>query len=265
MLNRTGAVLAGAILLVCWSASAARAVTLQTTDASRPWQQWADQAQVPTWAGTLPLTVASDYIACGPWTAEGCTSATPAVDQTNGQIMPQGSPLASVSTAVYNGPAAWDARSTLYHELGQVFWSEYLTADDEAAFMRIVGLVPDVSQWGNWLYGHITVRGHAYTFPPFEWFAEGYRYCAEYGINQPLGVVDEEALFYPGDQAGFAAQQRQVCELIDSIGLREGIATPAQKSYMPTHLSGRVIAVKVKTNEQQLRRSRLIVRHIVLR
>lgn len=211
--------------------STAQATTLNTSDTSHPWQTWSDQAQVPTWAGSLPFTVASDYFDCGGRQAEGCSSLLPTVDQTTGQLMPQGTPLDAVSTEVYNGPDAWTAKATLYHELGQVFWAEYLTSADEAEFMRIVGIKPDASQWGNWLYGTTVRNGITYHFPPFEWFAEGYRYCAQYGINQPADVSDEEGLFYPGDQASFAGQQRQVCQLIDAIGVRAGIATPVQATY----------------------------------
>jgi hypothetical protein len=224
-----GALTTGALLLtICGTA---QALTIQTSDASHPWQLWADQAQVPTWSGVLPFTVAAGYLDCGGMQAAGCSSLTPEVDQTSGQIMPQGTPLASVSTEVDGGQSAWDDRQTLYHELGQVFWAEYLTPSDQAEFMRIVGLGGDVSQWGNWLYGTRVIAGVTRHFPPFEWFAEGYRYCAEYGINQPLGVRDEEGLFYPGDQPGFASQQRQVCQLIDQVGMDHGIPTPAQAIY----------------------------------
>lgn len=220
----------GALMMLVL-ATTARAVNLQTSDTSQPWQTWADAAQVPTWAGTLPLTVHGDYVDCGGMQANGCSSLTPQVDQTTGQIMPQGTPLAAVSTEIYDGPTAPQARATLYHELGQVFWAEYMTPADEASFMSIVGLKPDVSQWGNWLYGTRVVNGVTIHFPPFEWFAEGYRYCATYGVNQPLGVNDEEGLAYPGDLASFATQQREVCQLIDQVGLDNGISTPAQATY----------------------------------
>lgn len=227
-MNRVLGVLVGLMLL---TPAVAQATSIQTSDTSRPWQGWTDAAQVPTWAGALPFTVDPDYFACGGMQAAGCSSLTPVVDQTTGQTMPQGTPLASVSTEVDGGQGAWQDKATLYHELGQVFWAEYLTPDDEAEFMRIVGIAPDPNEWGNWLYGHITIEGQVRTFPPFEWFTEGYRYCAEYGVNQPLSVHDEEGLFYPGDQATFASQQRQVCRLIDRVGLNNGIATPAQATY----------------------------------
>lgn len=225
-----GAFTTGALMILTATASA---VTIQTSDTTHPWQQWADAAQVPTYAGSLPFTVAADLFDCGGMQAAGCSSLISSVDQTTGQTMPQGTPLASVSTEVDGGQSTWDDRQTLYHELGQVFWAEYLTTADEATFMRIVGLGTDTNEWGNWLYGTRVVDGVTRHFPPFEWFAEGYRYCAEYGINQPLGVSDEEGLFYPGDRAGFASQQRQVCQLIDQVGIANGIATPAQAAYPP--------------------------------
>jgi len=256
MLNRTGAVLAGAILLVCWSASSARAVTIQTTDSGHPWQQWADRAQVPTWQGALPFVVVNSQVDCGGMQANGCTSAVPQVDQTTGQTMPGGTPLASVSTSVDSAPEGVDARAVLYHELGQVFWQEYLTDADKAAFMSIVGLAPDVNEWNNWLYGSIVYEGQTRHFPPFEWFAEGYRYCATYGVNQPLGVNDAEGLFYPGDRPAFAPRQRQVCQLIDRIGERNGIPTPTQATYL-TRPSKSTRATKATEPERQ--RGRRIV------
>lgn len=253
-MKRVLGVLVGLMLL---APAVAQATTIQTSDGSRPWQDWTDTAQVPTWAGTLPFTVTSDYFDCGGLQAAGCSSLTPLVDQTTEQIMPQGTPLASVSTEVDGGQGAWQDKATLYHELGQVFWAEYLTTADEAAFMQIVGLGSDASQWGNWLVGTRVIDGQTYHFPPFEWFAEGYRYCAEYGINQPYGVHDEEGLWYPGDQAAFAPQQRQVCRFIDAIGVRDGIATPPQTTYAPTHLSGHVVKVRIGTGRSRHRTARL--------
>ncbi len=206
----------------------AQATTLQTTDTSRPWQAWANAAQAPTYAGTLPLTVAPDYANCGGMEAQGCTSYTPQVDQTTGQII-QGPP-ADISTEIDNALGADDAKATLYHELGQVFWIEYMTPADEAQFMQIVGLPGTPADWGNWRFTRVE-NGVTLTFPPFEWFAEGYRFCATYGINQPAGVNDEEGLGYPGPEAWFAAQQQRVCQLIDQVGLENGIATPPQETY----------------------------------
>jgi hypothetical protein len=200
----------------------AGATTIQTTDTSQPWQTWVDASQAPTYTGTLPLTIASDLSDCGGMQAQGCTSFTPAVDQTTGQILP--GPPAQISTTISNNA---DARATLYHELGQVFWVEYMTPADETRFMQIVGLDGTSADWGNWRFTRVQ-NGVTLTFPPFEWFAEGYRYCATYGINQPLGVNDMEGLGYPGSEAAFAAQQRQVCQLIDQVGADNRIATPAQ-------------------------------------
>jgi hypothetical protein len=225
---------AAATLVLAGSAGAVTLVSPQGQPVGGVWQQWTDHAQVPTWNGTLPFTVMSDLFDCGGMQAAGCSNLTPTVDQTTSQIMPQGTPLASVSTEIYNDPDPWQAKATLYHELGQVFWAEYLTTSDEARFMQIVGLGSDTSQWGNWLYGTTVRDGATYHFPPFEWFAEGYRYCAQYGINQPHGVTDEEGLFYPGDQTRFAPQQRQVCQLIDRVGLDNGVSTPAQT---PAHVA----------------------------
>lgn len=235
----------------------AQAVTIQTSDTSHPWQGWADQAQVPTYAGTLPLTVAPDYFACGGFTeAEGCTSITPAVDQTTGAIL-QGD--ATVATEIDGNDDPQTVRGTLYHELGQVFWAEYMTPADEDAFMRIVGLDGDHTAWGNWKYT-TTTNGVTITFPPFEWFVEGYRYCAEWGVNQPVGVNDYEGLGYPGDRPTFAAQQRQVCQLIDRVGSDNGIATPAQTAHGPTHLTGRVIEARIRTGRLRHNRTARLTR-----
>jgi hypothetical protein len=217
--------LLGAILTLIVPATAS-AATIQTTDSSQPWQSWSDAAQVPTYAGVLPLAVASGYVSCGGFSdADGCTSYTPAVDQTTGQILP--GPPASISTQVSSSD---DPQTTFYHELGQVFWTEYMTPADETQFMQIVGLAGDSSNWSNWAY-HRTTNGVTLTFPPFEWFAEGYRLCATYGINQPAGVNSIEGLGYPGIESRFAAQQRAVCALIDRVGMDNGIATPAQATY----------------------------------
>lgn len=222
--------------------SAAHAITIETTDAAHPWQTWANAAQVPTWRGSLPLMVASGDLDCGGLQATGCSDLTPEVDQSSGQIMPQGTPLAAVATEIDGDQSTWSERQTLYHELGQVFWAEYMTTEDETRFMRIAGLAGDASTWSSWSYS-TTRNGVTVTFAPFEWFAEGYRYCAEYGVNQPLGVNDEEGLGYPGDRAGFAAQQREVCELIDEVGAANGVPTPDQA---PAHLTGRVIKVRMQ-------------------
>lgn len=217
----------------------AHATTIQTTDTSHPWQTWTNTAQVPTWRGDLPLTVAPGYFDCGGFTsAAGCTSITPAVDQTTGQIL-QGN--ATVSTELDAGQSSWDDRQTLYHELGQVFWAEYLTPADETRFMQITGLAGDSSDWGNWRFTRV-INGVTVHFSPYEWFAEGYRYCAEYGVNQPPNVVDEEGTGYPGDKLSFASQQREVCQLIDQVGLDNGIVTPPQTM----HLTGRVIRVRIR-------------------
>ncbi|HEY1515546.1 MAG TPA: hypothetical protein VGF91_03935 [Solirubrobacteraceae bacterium] len=228
-----------------WAPSAS-AVTIQTSDSSHPWQSWSDAAQVPTYAGTLPLAVAPDYVDCGGFTdAAGCTSITPTIDGQTGSVI--GPP--TVTTEIDGGQDIWDDRQTLYHELGQIFWSEYMTDSDETQFMRIVGLPGDASSWGNWS-DSVTINGVLITFAPFEWFAEGYRYCAEYGVNQPAGVSDEEGVGYPGDKATFATQQREVCELIDTIGLRQGLVTPTQANYTPTRLSGRVMKVRVRLGQR---------------
>ena len=235
--------LAGATLIISLlCATTASAATIQTSDTTHPWQTWASTAQAPTWTGTLPMTVNPGYVNCGGFNdADGCTSYTPAVDQTTGQILP--GPPASISTQVNS---ADDPLTTFYHELGQVFWIEYMTPADETQFMQIVGLPGGSSNWSNWAY-HRTVNGVALTFPPFEWFAEGYRLCATYGINQPAGVNSVEGLGYPGIESWFAARQRQVCALIDQVGVDNGLAVPAQATYhaatVARHKHGRRIRI----------------------
>jgi hypothetical protein len=96
--------------------------------------------------------------------------------------------------------------------------------------MQIVGLSGDHTNWTDWTYT-TTTNGYTYTYAPFEWFAEGYRLCATWGANQPVGSNDFIGLGYPGLQPSFAAQQRGVCALIDQVGLDNGIATPAQANY----------------------------------
>jgi len=219
--------LAGATLFISLAcATTASAVTIQTGDTTHPWQTWADTAQAPTWDGTLPLTVNPGYVNCGGFDdADGCTSYIPAVDQTTGQILP--GPPASITTQVNS---ADDPLTTFYHELGQVFWIEYMTPATETQFMQIVGLAGDSTNWSNWTY-HRTVNGVVLTFPPFEWFAEAYRLCATYGINQPAGTNSVEGLGYPGIEAWFAARQRQACALIDQVGVDSGITVPVQATY----------------------------------
>lgn len=228
MLKRIAGVLTGALLVSLMSAAVAGAVTIQTSDTSEPWQGWANAAQVPTWQGALPLTTSQGYADCGGWgEAAGCTSITPQVDQTTGQILP--GPPAAISTSIALGDETDYEQGYFLHELGQVFWAEYLTSADEDQFMRIVGLDGDHTDWSN-AYT-VVVNGVTIHFPPYEWFAEGYRLCALYGINQPATANTFSDFGYPGLQPSFASRQRQVCQLIDQVGVDHGISTPAQATY----------------------------------
>src|SRR5881397_2303111 len=115
-MGRIGVLLITALLL---ATGTAKAVTIQTSDSSHPWQHWADTAQVPTWTGTLPLTTsAAGYFDCGGWgQAAGCTSLTPVADQTTGQIIPN--QYDSISTEIALGDPVDYEQGYFLHELGQ--------------------------------------------------------------------------------------------------------------------------------------------------
>jgi hypothetical protein len=184
--------------------------------------------------GTIPLTTAAADSACGD--DAGCTAIFPQVDQTTGAILP--GPPASISIQIATGDPADMEHGYLLHELGHVFDAEYMTDADRAQFMSILGLS------GGWWYTQTTVSyGVAITFTPGEWFAESYRMCATWGINQPK-VNTFEDYGYPGDRQAFASQQRQACQLIDRVGVDNGIATPVQQA---ARLTGRVIRARIET------------------
>lgn len=223
------------VVLALGLASTASAVTIQTTDTTYPWQAWANASQAPTFAGDVPMTVAGADAACGD--DAGCTAAFPRVDQTTGAILP-GAPE-SVSVQIAMGDSVDMERGYLLHELGHVFDAEYMTDSDREQFMSMLGLRGGSARW--W-YALTTVSyGVTIHFAPGEWFAESYRMCATWGVDQSSEKVNTfEDYGYPGDRPAFAIQQRQACRLIDRVGADNGVRTPPQSTPRLIHVADRV-------------------------
>lgn len=224
MKRLVGLAIAAALLL----ATSASAVELApTTPPTRPWQQWANESQMPTYPGQVTfteLTAANDVATC---TEEdlGCM-----VTNTTDPAQP---PYEVAVSNQVTGYTDIDYAESEWHELGHVFDASEMTDADRAAFMTIWGLPGGSAAW--WTHFPVGETGWA---DAGEWFAEGYRLCAHWGAQiaqaSDQGLLNEFVLYgYPGltNPAEADPRQTQVCNLIIGIGQRQSLAIPAQRTY----------------------------------
>lgn len=168
--------------------------------------------QMPTYPSVVTITEKPGQFDCGPVTADGCSD----LQDAQPTIM-----LNVEETAAIN-------QQDMEHELGHVFDNREMTDTDRYRFMQIMGLEAAAGAW--W-----------YQFPAWggsgsagEWFAEAYRLCSDYGVNV---AQDVGPTFYNWERYGFRGaehpeQLAQVCDLIVSIGQRQGLTIPAQRTYV---------------------------------
>lgn len=214
--------IATAVALTLALAGPAGAVTLQGQNADvSQYQQWADQSAIPTWPGVVRLTIGGADGECG-------NPVPPAIGCSN--VSFDGVPQIWITPQV---PSFWpNDRQTLYHELGQVFDFMYGNPAMFGAFAQIWGVSQPQAAW--WTPSPALNPG-----PLGEWWAEGYRACAD-GVKAHTTIAQEaeRLLFgtvygYPGGLLGVSRpahnrqirKQRMVCDLI-----REMAASPAAPS-----------------------------------
>lgn len=199
---RAACALALAVTLTIASATSASAVILEGENGSAAqYQAWADQAAVPTYPGVVRLTIGGGAGECGNPLDIGCTD-----------VASDGVPQIWVDQG---------DRQTLYHELGHVF--DFMVGSDgyRAWFAGIWQVTVPPSAW--WQPSPALSDG-----PLGEWFAEGYRECAD-GVQgfMPLGqetaALSYSTIYgYPGGtltgpvsrRRWALRKQRMVCDLI---------------------------------------------------
>jgi hypothetical protein len=200
-------VLAGVTALALIVSGQARAVVLQGQNADvSQYQRWADASAIPTYPGLVRLTLGGASGECGgdPQVI-GCTN-----------VAWDGVPQVWI-TPTY----ALQDRQVLYHELGQVF--DFM--DGNAAMFSTFEAIWQVAEPpGGWWTPDPSLRDG----PLGEWFAEGYRECAD-NVQGRMTATTEGARLtygtifgYPGGVLTTSARRRRwalrkqhmVCDLI---------------------------------------------------
>ena len=162
------------------------------------WQRWINEAQVPTYPGTMILDASTRtaYRVC----ATGGCSAPPAP--------------CFWSSCGQGYPETWlltdDTRDGLYYEQGHIVDFMLTTDADRARFMRIWRLPGTVADW--WKDEYLFTASHVH--PPGEVWSAAYELCAV-GAGDLGSIEDAQGRLGMGRWAIRA--QRQSCALFRSL------------------------------------------------